>query len=61
MTGIVKNAEGEELASFADERWAGIGFFGGDPVGLVRRCMSLVGKDVARMIHTGEYRTAENH
>ena len=53
VTGVVTNMQGEQLATFSDERWATTI---GDPEVLVRMCLNLVGKDVARMIDTGEYR-----
>ena len=57
VSGIVRNAQGQELARFSDERWSGFGVFGGNPITLVQKCLRAVGNDVARMLHTGKYRT----
>jgi hypothetical protein len=61
VTGVVQNGQGEELATFADERWAGVGVFGGNPIDLVQKCLRKVGQDVALMMHTGQYRTAADN
>jgi hypothetical protein len=59
VAGSVQNAQGEEIASFSDERWSGWGIFGGSSTSLVQKCMRSVGRDVGQMIHTGEYKTVE--
>lgn len=56
VEGNVQNAEGAEVATFADERWSGFGVFGGNSVSLVQKCLRAVGNDVAKMIDTGQYR-----
>jgi hypothetical protein len=57
VEGSVKEAKGKEVASFSDERWSGFGVFGGNSISLVRKCLRVVGQDVAEMIDTGQYRT----
>ena len=56
VEGSLQRADGAKLASFANERWSGFGFLGGNPVSLVQKCLRAVGDDIAKMIDTGQYR-----
>lgn len=56
VEGSLQRADGAKLASFADERWSGFGFLGGNSVSLVQKCLRAVGDDIAKMIDTGQYR-----
>jgi len=54
--GDVLKRDGTQLASFADERRSGFGIFGGATETLMQKCVRQVGRDIAEMVHTGEYR-----
>lgn len=54
--GAVTGADGTRLAGFSDERWSGWGIFGGSSRSLLQKCVRQVGRDIADMVDTGEYR-----
>jgi hypothetical protein len=55
LEGSVAAVDQDTQVTFSDERWAGTGVFGGESVSLVQRCVRQVARDVAEMIHTGQY------
>ncbi|MBW2694271.1 MAG: DUF4410 domain-containing protein [Deltaproteobacteria bacterium] len=60
VEGSVRNVQGGEVASFSNERWSGFGFLGGNSISKVRKCLRAVGRDVAEMIDTGQYKGMES-
>lgn len=49
--------DGTRVASFAEERGAAVGIFGGSSSGMLQDCVRTLGRDIATMIEKGEYRT----
>jgi hypothetical protein len=55
VIGKVARPNGDPVGEFADERWSGVGMFGGDAGELLLRSLGEIGSDVAEMVQTGKY------
>jgi len=56
VVGEVVRDDGQRVGTFTDERWSSFGKFGGASQDLLEKCARTLGKDIAEMVDTGEYR-----